>query len=102
MNWDFQQWLIIGLFASLFFKEEFKTLVLHYFGIKGSDDKLQAGVDYLKFHYNDELSEKLDKMHSDQQVGFKEVHAKQDSMQDCIKRANNKLDNFENYGIKTR
>lgn len=102
MTWDFQQWLIVALFVSLFFKDEAKVFLRHKMGLKGTEDNLESGMEYMKLHYNDELSAKLDTMHSDQEEGFKAVHLKQDAMQDCIKKANNKLDTFEKFGMPIR
>lgn len=102
MNWNFQEWLIIGLFATLFFKEEFKMLILHYFGIKGTEDKLQAGMDYMKMHFNDELTHILTDLQVDQKEGFGKMLEKQDSAKKCLERANNKLDEFDKFGIKSR
>lgn len=102
MDWNFQEWLIVGLFASLFFKEEFKAIVLHRLGIKGIDDKLQSGMDYLKLHFNDELSHILTDIQVDQRDGFSKLHEKQDAMKRCIEKANNKLEEFDRYGVKSR
>lgn len=102
MDWNFQEWLIVGLFASLFFKEEFKLLIFHYFGVKGTEDKLQAGMDYLKMHFNDELSHILTDIQVTQKDGFDKIHDKQDAAKRCLEKANNKLDEFDRYGIKTR
>lgn len=102
MTWDFQEWLIIALFASLFFKEEFKMLVLHYFGVKGTEDKLQEGMNYMKLHFNDELTHILTELQVDQKNGFDKMEEKQDAAKKCIEKANTKLDEFDRYGIKTR
>ena len=71
-------------------------------GFSGSEDKLQAGMDYLKLHFNDELSHLLADIQVDQKEGFKTMIEKQDAAKKCIENANNKLNEFDKFGVKTR
>ena len=102
MTFGFEQWLIIGLLITLFFKDEAKAFLRHRMGLSEPAENLQAGVDYLKMHYNDELTEKLTEIHNDQKEGFKSSFEKQDAAKKCIERANIKLEEFDKFGIKAR
>lgn len=102
MDWNFQEWLIVALFATLFFKEEAKTLVLHYFGIKKPEENLQSGMDYLKLHFNDELSHILADIQIAQKEGIRKITDNQDILKKGVDSTNVKLNEFERYGIKMR
>lgn len=61
----FQEYLIIGLLLTLFFKEALGSYITGLLGGKkkeGTPEKIQAGLDYMKLHYNDELTVLLTSM----------------------------------------
>lgn len=107
MNWDFQQWLIIALFVSLFFKDEAKWFLRSKLGLKNDNDELQAGMNYLKMHFNDELTSVLTTIQIDQKEGFKELKVLIDGLDDQGQQQCNKLiaimnkhSEWDRYGIK--
>lgn len=103
MQLDFQQWLIVVLFVSLFFKDEAKGFIRNKLGLTtAGPEKLQEGMDYLKLHFNDDLTTILTELQVGQTQGFSSVKDKQDNLKDEVKRANYTLDSFDKYGVPIR
>lgn len=75
MQFDFLQYLIIGLIGLLFAKDYLLNIISQWLGISRDSDKLsdsqilQGKMDYLKMHFNDELTKILTEL----QVGQVEV-----------------------------
>lgn len=59
--------------------------------IKKKDDEVPAWAAKLTAHFNDETTEKLDRM-----------LFKQDALKDCVKKANTHLEEIKEYGVPLR
>lgn len=102
MQFGFEQWLIIGLLVTLFFKDEAKRYIQHKLGLSAPEENLQDGMNYLKMHFNDELTHILTDLQVDQKEGFRLSHDNQADGLKELQAIKTRINEMKEYGVKIR